>query len=62
MAAAANINYQIFKIMNAKELNLLMDFIHALQKDAEILSRIGDTHAADIIKEEVDTFLKRCIS
>lgn len=48
--------------MNAKELNLLMDFIHALQKDAEILSRIGDTHAADIINEEVDTFLKRCIS
>lgn len=47
--------------MNAKELNLLMDFIHALQKDVEILSRIGDTHAADIISEEVDTFLKRCI-
>lgn len=47
--------------MNTGELKLLMDFVHALQKDAEILSRIGDTHAADIINEEVDTFLKRCI-
>lgn len=47
--------------MNTGELKLLMDFVHALQKDVEILSRIGDTHAADIINEEVDTFLKRCI-
>lgn len=47
--------------MNTGELKLLMDFVHALQKDAEILLSIGDTHAADIINEEVDTFLKRCI-